>query len=68
MIINKNKGQLIELSRKFVMTSLSCEEIVKIRVNKNKMLDLFDEKKKEKYKLMKPDLFQEIDNIVSGID
>ena len=32
------------------------------------MLDLFDEKKKEKYKLMKPDLFQEIDNIVSGID
>ena len=68
MIINKNKGQLIELSRKFVMTSLSCEEIVKIRVNQNKMLDLFDEKKKEKYKLMKPDLFQEIDNIVSGID
>ena len=41
---------------------------MKIRVNKNKMLYLFDEKKKEKNKLMEPDLFQEIDNIVSGID
>ena len=58
----KMKGfSMIEISERITKDSLSCEQIIKNNISIEKIIKLLDEKQKEKFIQMKPELIKKME-------
>ena len=56
-----NGSNLIELSRRITLSSLSCDTLIKMNINQQKLIKILNETQKEEFKHMKPELIKQIE-------